>query len=387
MTARVIWARCVNHTASNPTNWNMLQTLTSAGVKVANAVFSDGTSSWITVELLDAFDAASSSGTQVDADQHSIPQVCWEHWGQINADSTKRVQLSGFQAGQTGTIKFAGINAAAARDVTLNTGSGAVLYDNAGGTVPLGDAGDPITAPAEAAFTADGSGVAVLTFGTAAGQLGVLNFFIVEYDDAPLSVPTISNVDTDNDVTAGQTGVNVNGTSFRASQGAGSITITSPSSLTTITQTVTSWGDTAAQITVVNIDGDSALPYKAGHTLTLTDSAAASDTHTITLSAPAGTTVVDVVSPDTTSASLFQDATPAVADGDQVWWDLVSGTNVVVNASGTMTADSATAVITFRLWDATDETISAEYAATLSNGVVSVGGGRKQFRISFGMGF
>lgn len=365
--------------ANNPAgNWNTFSGATTTGTKVASLIDSAGVATGISLTLGTAMGGETSAAGWTTAEHHGWPQEVWDTCWFSNTNG-EPLLLAGFNAGQTGTIKLAGFNPGQpGRDTNFHVNGGAnSLYDNL--------SAEPPTAPVEIAFTADASGN--VTFG--ANLVSSFWYFTgaeINYTAAAPG-PSITDVDTDNDVTAGQTGVIVAGTAFEASQGTGTVTLTSPSGLTTIDQVEASWSDTGPTFAVNNVDGDSAIPYGAGVVLTLITDGGLSDTHTITLSPPEGTTVVDVVSPDTTSASLFQDASPAVAEPDQVWWQLVSGENVVVNANGTMTSDSDAAVITFRFWDATDETISAEYTATLQDGVVSVGGGRKQFRISFGMGF
>ncbi len=78
------------------------------------------------------------------------------------------------------------------------------------------------------------------------------------------SVPTVTDVDTDELVYAGQTGVVVTGTVFGASQGSGSVVISPTDDIDdvdAVAQTVTAWADTSITITVVrgSLDLDTTL--------------------------------------------------------------------------------------------------------------------------------
>lgn len=354
-------------------DWNNVTSFSGTGQKTVSYNGSNyttlrdsaGADSGVSLYFDAAFTEDTGSGLWADTSPNAWPVDLYE-WAYYS-NGTPQMRLTGLPVGATFTLKLAGHSNNAGRDTnftSLDAGNSPQLYDNLASTTPTAPVSLTGTVPAngEVRF----SGALVSTF-------WYINGFELEFVGGA-SGPTITDVDTDNDVTAGQTGVIVTCTGAGAAQGAGSITITSPSGLTTITQTIDSWSDTGPAFTVVNISGDSALPFKSGQTLTLTDSAAAADTHLITVSPPAGTTVVDVVDPLSDATSIYQDATPAVATGDETRYEVDEGTDVVVAANGTMTASSATAVIRFRIWDATDETISAEYTATLNDGVVSVGG-------------
>src|SRR5688572_15144107 len=94
------------------------------------------------------------------------------------------------------------------------------------------------------------SGVCTRTGGTGQGEgMGAVIRLA-----AGAAVPSVTSVDGDNAVFAGQTGVVVAGTTFGASQGVGSVVISPTDDIDdagAVTQTVTAWSDTSVTITVV----------------------------------------------------------------------------------------------------------------------------------------
>ena len=179
--------------------------------------------------------------------------------------------------------------------------------------------------------------------------------------------PTITNIDTDNDVYPGQSAV-ITGTGFEASQGSGTVVLGGE------TQTVTAWADTSITITVVQ----GGMDYNNNHDLVVTnDSAEASPGLTATLSADSDHNEIDVLNPVSDNTSLFYLASPAVATGDQLETPKLTdqGKTLTAAADGTFVITAASGLQTFsiRVWDATDETWSASTVATI-NGVVVSGG-------------
>lgn len=90
------------------------------------------------------------------------------------------------------------------------------------------------------------------TITSASGRAGII--LVPINPVAGGATPTVTDVDTDELVHAGQTGVVITGTGFGASQGAGSVKISPSNNVAdggAVTQTVTAWSDTSITITVV----------------------------------------------------------------------------------------------------------------------------------------
>ena len=119
---------------------------------------------------------------------------------------------------------------------------------------------------------------------------------------APMS---ITDVDSDNIITNGQTGIVITGVGFEASQNSGTVTIDG------VTQTVTAWADTAITITHVR----SSMKYGA-QTLSVTNNSAANDTQPITVNPASGFSYVDLSGYVEGSADIT--GTPSLVDGDQL---------------------------------------------------------------------
>ena len=160
---------------------------------------------------------------------------------------------------------------------------------------------------------------------------------------APMS---INDVDSDNIITNGQTGVVITGSGFEAAQGSGTVTIDG------IAQTVTAWSDTAITITHVR----SSMKYGA-QTLSATNDSADNDTHPITVNPASGSSYVDLSGYVEGSADIT--GTPSLADGDQLEYENTAGSfSVAISADGlvTLTGAGSPSTETFDVyaWDLTD---------------------------------
>jgi hypothetical protein len=132
----------------------------------------------------------------------------------------------------------------------------------------------------------------------------------------------------------------ITGTTFGASQGAGSVTIGGDA------QTVTAWADTSITITVVR----GSNKYGAGVNLVVTDNALTpSAPYGVTaLTPPTGWSYVNITTPNTNSAGRLT-ATPDLANGDQVSYEN-KATGVSVSADGTFYAVNTVVSFQFEVW-------------------------------------
>ena len=154
---------------------------------------------------------------------------------------------------------------------------------------------------------------------------------------APMS---ITDVDSDDIVTNGQTGVVIIGSGFEAAQGSGTVTIDG------IAQTVTAWSDTAITITHVR----SSMKYGA-QTLSVTNDSADNDTQPITVNPASGRSYVDLSGYTELNADIV--TVPSLVDGDQLEYENTAGVfSVTVNAAGVVstTGTGSPAGETFDFW-------------------------------------
>jgi hypothetical protein len=182
----------------------------------------------------------------------------------------------------------------------------------------------------------------------------------------PAGTPTITDVDTDENVTHGEE-LTVTGTEFGAAQATHTSVVEIVAGTLAVTQTCSGWSDTGFTIAAANTTG---LPFGGITGLRITN-VNGEDELPLTHSTPAGYAygVVDVPWPDGTY-SLFDSASPAVADGDQYEYEVLTdqGVPVEVFADGTLVIDSDTGThqLDIRVFDQTDETWSDWITATVS---------------------
>lgn len=134
----------------------------------------------------------------------------------------------------------------------------------------------------------------------------------------------------------------ITGTAFGASQGAGNSTINS------VSQTETSWGDTSVVATVVLGTNKFGAAYNV---IVTDDGGIPSNTYagiTGLLPANSGLSYVDIGTPNTTAAYRLT-ASADLASGDQVEYDNKGG-EVTVATDGTFTAGPGVSSFSFRVW-------------------------------------
>ncbi|MCC7126458.1 MAG: hypothetical protein IT178_16530 [Acidobacteria bacterium] len=191
------------------------------------------------------------------------------------------------------------------------------------------------------------------------------------YKDA--SSVSVTDVDTDETITADQTNVVVTGTGFGSSQGAGTVTIRQGS--TSVAQTIDSWFDTSIQFDVV-FDSTTDLKYGAA-TLRVTNDDADFGEIAITINPPSGTVYANLSTPNTTSAYRISASGDLVA-GDQLRARGVGATAFpaghTLNADATVTVAPATAAVDIEVsaWDASDSTWGAYATQSLATYPVGV---------------
>lgn len=190
------------------------------------------------------------------------------------------------------------------------------------------------------------------TLGSSKPYAGAIAVFL----DAADAV-TVTDVDTDETITADQANVVVTGTGFGSSQGAGTVTIRQGS--TSVAQTIDSWSDTSIQFDVV-FDSTTDLKYGAA-TLRVTENGGAYGELAITISPQTGYVYTDLLTPNTTSAYRLS-ASLDLAAGDQVRGRGLNGnpfpTGHTIETDATVTLDTGITGTAFEAsaWDAGDST-------------------------------
>lgn len=151
--------------------------------------------------------------------------------------------------------------------------------------------------------------------------------------------------------------VTVVGSGFGATQGASTVTLETADGSPTVTQSVVSWSGTEITFTATS----TALPF--GALKVEVTVGAASDTIDIAHAAPSGHAwgTADVGWPAGTY-SVFDGAAPAVVDGDQYEYEILTDQSAAVTVfpDGTFLIDASTGTHQFdvRVFDQTDETWS-----------------------------
>jgi hypothetical protein len=175
----------------------------------------------------------------------------------------------------------------------------------------------------------------------------IFAFNVVASGGDPADPPTITNVDTDNSITATQTNVTITGTDFDTA------TVDLEQGGNVEAQSIDSQNATTIQFDVSQGD----VKYGSA-TIRVTNGDAQDDTQAVTLAPPSGFNFVDLASVET----VGDDRITAVADleiGDQIEWSNVQGgdvSDVTVNDDGTFECDAAVTAFDVRVWDGDDET-------------------------------
>lgn len=258
-----------------------------------------------------------------------------------NADSIVFCVVSIFAGG----ISNAGVAAAGFTTIyseqDSSTDEATVIgYKAVAGTSPVGGA---------YTWTADGSMVCAQAILAIYADLG------------GVAAPTLTDVDTDEAVDEGQTGVAVTGTAMDA---AGGRTFALVQGSVVVTQTETGTPtDTTAALTIVT---ESTTSLKFGTASLRVTRTADSQTGTlsVTVNPPTGLIFVDVGTPDTTSAERIT-AVADIVSGDQIEARAVGGgaapTGLTLNADATFyyTSGNTPTAFDVRVWDQSDSTWGA----------------------------
>ena len=176
-----------------PADWNKTgtNTLTAAGVVIADLIDNAGAPTGVGFEIVSPFSGRGGSLTWADADIHGIPRNVWCEAATIRSTTVNgSCKFTGLPIGQSGILKTAGhINSATIdTDYVVNGGS-PVRYDSTA---------KPPAAPIEIPFTADSNGEVLISTDLVSTTTRA-NFFILEYTES--TGATITDID---DLVSGQ---------------------------------------------------------------------------------------------------------------------------------------------------------------------------------------
>jgi hypothetical protein len=144
------------------------------------------------------------------------------------------------------------------------------------------------------ALTTGTAGLTVSVVGDSDSGLGDQVLCAAVFNQAVASTVTVTDVDTDESITAGQLNVVVTGTGFGATQGAGTVELTCAGQTAELTS-IDSWADTSIQFDedIVGFGVTSGLKYGTCN-LTVTNNSAADGSLEITATAQTGVDFVNI---------------------------------------------------------------------------------------------
>jgi hypothetical protein len=184
-----------------------------------------------------------------------------------------------------------------------------------------------------------------------------------DFESASADPPSITNVDSDNSITATQTNVVITGTDFDTA------TVDLEQGGNVESQSIDSQDATSIQFDVTQGD----VKYGSA-TIRVTNGDAQDDTQAVTLTAPTGKNFVDLASVETEAENRIT-ATPDLEIGDQIEWSNVQGgtiADVTVNDDGTFECEEAVTAFDVRVWDSGDETWGSIATQDIDDGLTTV---------------
>lgn len=171
--------------------------------------------------------------------------------------------------------------------------------------------------------------------------------------------PTLTDVDADETVTAGQTGATITGTNLGAATTDRGLTIEQGS--VAVTQTQTSGNATSGAFTVVMEPGGAALKFGTATAKVTIVSGGATATLGVTVNPASGHAYIDVGTPNTNAANRIS-ASGDLVSGDQLHvrgvggGSIPTGLTLASDATFSFTAGNAPTAFDVRAWDQSDQT-------------------------------
>ncbi len=246
--------------------------------------------------------------------------------------------------------------------VTKGSGQGAGEYYDAAGTLHT-SAANWVSNQAGKLYTFATSTL-IIRVGSTTAQSDFTSITTVGIQKS-VSGPVITDVDTDESITATQTNVVITGTGFS------SATVEIRQGATEVAQSIDSQSATSIQFDVVFDSGSPDLKYGSA-TIAVINGDTSEDTEAITIAAPTGKNYVTLTSIE----SVADNRITAAGDleiGDQLEWSNVVGGaigDVTINADGTFDCDEAVTSFDVRAWDADDSTWGAIATQSVGDEVV-----------------
>lgn len=177
------------------TGWNSLYGGTASNVALND---DQGSSSGLTLTKTGGTTSDFNNAGYADTAVDGIPVAVWDSfWFFSDVVADPVFTISGFSANEAVTLKIAGFKGNQAWSTSFDVNGSSQTYVCTGGAIPQ-------TPPTPLTFntTANGSGQIVVT-ATELSSYGYITFITLEYG---ATTYTITDIDGDNDVQAGQTG-------------------------------------------------------------------------------------------------------------------------------------------------------------------------------------
>lgn len=206
------------------------------------------------------------------------------------------------------------------------------------------------------------SGATGTLTGTATGASGSAGFagYVVRIPAASGGGgPTLTDLDSDEVVTDGQTGATITGTNLGATTG--DRTITLEQGAVAVTQTQTAGDATSGAFTVVMEPGGAALKFGSVTAKVTITAGGATATIAGTVNPASGHTYIDVGTPNSTAGNRIT-ASADIASGDQLHargaggGSIPTGLTLDTDATFYFTSGNTPASFDVRVWDSSDQT-------------------------------
>ena len=333
------------------TGWNQFIAPTVTGVLSSDLLDDTDTSTGVSLTLNTAFTAALYSSNISSSVIWGWEEEVWDTFWYSNVNGPK-LSFGGLTPGDSFTLYIAGATRSAGRNTTYDAtnSDGPITYFASTTATP--------TEPVLLTGVVPAGGVVDISMTLASVYL-YLTGFVLTVTPAAATDPTITDIDTDEDIYPGQTTVALTGTDLGATAGTIRLNSQSDGLGINIAQTVTgTWTDTTAEFTVVQGNLPFGTVYAFIKTAALLENAAG---FPITLSPAAGkeVTIYTGPAPDPATteslveyyAATYSPLTTAVPD--QVETDIVAGLSWDGSWVPTLTTASSVPV-NVRFYDVTE---------------------------------
>lgn len=323
------------------------------GTVIASLLDDTGASTGLSMSVVTSCHGTGGSGANADADIWGIPQSVWQdYWLFKSSTKNGSIKISGFAAGQSGTLTCCG-HGNNIRDTNFIANGGTpVLYDG-----KVKPPNPPVTVP----FTADGSGEVVVST-TYTDSFSYVNAINISYT---VSVtPTITSIT--NFISGSTATLTLSSSSYAATTASISDGIISK------TVTLTSAGGADYTFPVPSwADGETVIKYGTVNT-TATDGSTTTNAYAATISPTANYDTVVALSVSASNYGQIYGFSPPLKIGTQNLFNTLHGK---VNNDETWDDNGTGFTGTTQVWDRDPDDYIARVSNLIVNGGSIVNGG------------